>query len=170
MPRKKIQIDPRYHDTLLLMTKYRDVVWSLSVAVEQTKSDFRQIFGTNVEEFLDSIYLAGVDLDGTEIQGRARSIERSKKMLDLIDSAVATLRHKNKNGELYYQILYWNYLSPQEPANAEEIVDHLEEENIHMTKRTMTSYRMEAVNCISFILWGYTSRDSCEILGRFVNE
>ena len=170
MPRKKIKLDSRYHDTLLLMTKYRDVVWSLSVAVEQTKSDFRQIYGTSVEEFLDSIYLAGVDLEGTEIEGRARSMERSKKMLDLVDSAVETIRQKNKNGELYYQVLYWNYLSPHEMANAEEIMEHLEEANIHITKRTMTTYRLEAINCVSTILWGYSSKECSEILSRFIRE
>ena len=170
MPRKKIKLDSRYHDTLLLMTKYRDVVWSLSVAVEQTKSDFRQIYGTSVEEFLDSIYLAGVDLEGTEIEGRAKSMERSKKMLDLVDSAVETIRQKNKNGELYYQVLYWNYLSPHEMANAEEIMEHLEEANIHITKRTMTTYRLEAINCVSTILWGYSSKECSEILSRFIRE
>ena len=170
MPRKKIKLDSRYHDTLLLMNKYRDVVWSLSVAVEQTKSDFRQMYGTSVEEFLDSIYLAGVDFDGTEIQGRARSIERSKKMLDLIDSAVETIHTKNKNGELYYQILYWNYLSPHELANAEEILEHLDEANIHISKRTMASYREEAINCVSTILWGYSSKECSEILSNFIRE
>ena len=170
MPRKKIVLDTRYHDTLLLMTKYRDVVWSLSVAVEQTKSDFRQMFGKSVEEFLDSIYLAGVDLDGTEIEGRARSMERSKKMLDLIDSAVETIRKKNKNGELYYQILYWNYLSPQEQSNAEEILNRLEEADIHISKRTMASYREEAINYVSTILWGYSSKECPSILSHFIAE
>ena len=28
----------------------------------------------------------------------------------LVDSAVATMRKKHKHGELYYQILYYNYL------------------------------------------------------------
>ena len=42
MPRKMIKQDERYHDTLLLLKKYRDVVWSLSVSVEHAKSDFRE--------------------------------------------------------------------------------------------------------------------------------
>ena len=122
------------------------------------------------EEFLDSIYLAGVDFEGTEIEGRARSMERSKKMLDLVDSAVETIRQKNKNGELYYQVLYWNYLSPHEMANAEEIMEHLEEANIHITKRTMTTYRLEAINCVSTILWGYSSKECSEILSNFIRK
>ena len=107
MPRKMIKQDERYHDTLLLLKKYRDVVWSLSVSVEHAKSDFRECFGENIDEFLESVYVAGADLSGTDIEERAKCIERSNKMLQLVDSAVATMRKKHKHGELYYQILYW---------------------------------------------------------------
>ena len=110
MPRKMIKQDERYHDTLLLLKKYRDVVWSLSVSVEHAKSDFRECFGENIDEFLESVYVAGADLSGTDIEERAKCIERSNKMLQLVDSAVATMRKKHKHGELYYQILYYNYL------------------------------------------------------------
>ena len=92
MPRKMIKQDERYHDTLLLLKKYRDVVWSLSVSVEHAKSDFRECFGENIDEFLESVYVAGADLSGTDIEERAKCIERSNKMLQLVDSAVATMR------------------------------------------------------------------------------
>lgn len=95
MPRKMIKQDERYHDTLLLLKKYRDVVWSLSVSVEHAKSDFRECFGENIEDFLESVYVAGADLSGTDIEERAKCIERSNKMLQLVDSAVATMRKKH---------------------------------------------------------------------------
>ena len=68
MAKKQIQQDERYHDTLLLLKRYRDVVWSLTVSVEQVKSDFRDCFGESIDEFLDSIYTAGADLSGTDIE------------------------------------------------------------------------------------------------------
>ena len=113
MARKKMVQDERYHDTLLLLKKYRDVVWSLSMSVEHVKSDFRTYYGGSIEDFLDSVYVAGADLSGTDIEERAKCIERSHKMLNLVDDAVATMRHKHKNGELYYQVLYFNYFSAQ---------------------------------------------------------
>ncbi len=168
MARKKILRDERYHDTLLLLKKYRDVVWSLTVAVEAAKSDFRECYGESIDEFLDSIYLAGVELEGTDIEQRAKSIERSNKMLKLIDSAANSMREKHKNGELYYQVLYYNYFSPHEYASNEEVAEALSEVGFPMCRKTMTDYRICAIDCVSSILWGYTSKDTEEILTKFV--
>ena len=52
MARKQVVRDERYHDTLLLLRKYRDVVWSLTVAVEQVKHDFQSEYGKDIDEFL----------------------------------------------------------------------------------------------------------------------
>ena len=54
--------DPRYHNTWRLLKSYRDVVWSMEVAVSQAKSQFEGEFGSSIDEFLDSIYQAGADL------------------------------------------------------------------------------------------------------------
>ena len=170
MARKKVKLDERYHDTLLLFKKYRDVVWSLSVSVEHAKSDFRECFGESIEDFLDSVYVAGADLSGTDIEERAKCIERSNKMLNLVDSAVNTMRKKNKNGELYYQILYFNYLCEQEYRSLDEIVDALGKAGYPMCRKTMTDYRALAVNLVSTYLWGYTAKDTKEILDEFVIE
>ena len=90
--KKKVDQDSAYHNTLLLLKRYRDVVWSLTVAVEQVKHDFHSEYGTDIDEFLDTIYAAGADLCGTEIEERAKSIARSNKMLKYIDNAVRNLR------------------------------------------------------------------------------
>ena len=170
MARKKVNMDERYHDTLLLFKKYRDIVWSLSVSVEHAKSDFRECFGESIEDFLDSVYVAGADLSGTEIEERAKCIDRSNKMLNLVDSAVNTMRKKNKNGELYYQILYFNYLCEQEYRSLDEIVSALAKAGYPMCRKTMTDYRALAVNLVSTYLWGYTAKDTKEILDKFVIE
>ena len=170
MPRKMIKQDERYHDTLLLLKKYRDVVWSLSMSVEHIKSDFRECFGGSIEDFLDSVYVAGADLSGTDIEERAKCIERSNKMLNLVDDAVATMRQKHKNGELYYRILYFNYFSPQEYTSQEAILEALDHAGYPMCRKTMIEHRNCAVNLVSSFLWGYTARDTKEILDRFVKE
>ena len=170
MARKKTTQDAHYHDTLLLLKKYRDVVWSLTVAVEQAKSDFRECYGGSIDEFLESIYVAGADLSGTDIEERAKSIERSNKMLKFVDHAVQIMREKNKNGEVFYQVLYFNYLSPYESASNEDVTQALVDAGYPMCRKTMTEYRSLAVDCVSSILWGFSSRDCREILDRFVQE
>ena len=102
MARKKMVRDECYHVTLFLLKKYRDVVWSLSMSVEHVKSDFRTYYGGSIENFLDSVYVAGADLSGTDIEEHAKCIERSHKMLNLVDDAAATMWYKHKNGELYF--------------------------------------------------------------------
>lgn len=122
---KDVAENPLYHDTWKLLKKYRDVVWSLEISVQHVRSKFEIEYGTSIEEFLDSIYLAGADLNGSDIEHHAKCIERSHKMLKLLDSAVELLRTRHKNGEAYYWLLYYSFLSPQQLKNVEEIIENL---------------------------------------------
>lgn len=63
--------DSRYHDTWMLLKKYRDVSWSLELSVQQLRNQFELEYGSSVEEFLESIYLAGADLGGTRLEDHA---------------------------------------------------------------------------------------------------
>ena len=87
--------NPLYHDTWKLLRKYRDVVWSLELSVQQVRSKFQIEYGSSIEDFLESIYLAGADLSGSEIEHHARCIERSHKMLKLMEAALELLRAKH---------------------------------------------------------------------------
>ena len=106
MPKRTIKQDvtedPRYHDTWRLLKKYRDVVWSMELSVQQMKNQFQIEYGSSIEDFLDSIYLAGADLSGTELEDHARCIERSNKMLTLVNNSIELLRTRHKHGEDYY--------------------------------------------------------------------
>jgi len=159
--------DPRYHDTWMLLKKYRDVVWSLELSVQHLKKRFEVEYGSSIEEFLDSVYLAGADLGGTEIEHQAQCIERSHKMLALMESAVNLLRTRHKNGEEYYWILYYSYLSPQQLPNVEEIVTQLCPHIRDISRATYYRKREKAVETLSSILWGYTSQDCLALLADF---
>ena len=97
--------EPLYHDTWKLLKKYRDVVWSLELSVQQVRNKFEIEYGNTIEDFLDSVYLAGADIAGSDIEHHAQCIERSHRMLKLLDSAIELLRNKHKNGESYYVLL-----------------------------------------------------------------
>ena len=159
--------DSRYHDTWRLLKKYRDVVWSLELSVQQVKKEFEIEFGSSIDDFLESVYLAGADLGGTRIESHAQCIERSNQMLTLVNHAVELMRTRHKNGETYYWLLYYTYLSPQQLQNTEEIVEQLRP---HIRDISRTSYyrkRERAVEALSSILWGYTSQDCMEVLANF---
>lgn len=168
--KRNTQGDSRYHDTWKLLKKYRDVVWSLELSVQQIKSQFQIEYGSSIEDFLDSIYMAGADLSGTQIENHARCIERSRKMLTLVGNAVELLRARHKNGEMFYWLLYYTYLSPQRLQNVDEIMEQLRP---HMRDISIPTYyrkRKQAVEALSSILWGFASQDCLKILDEFFPE
>lgn len=163
---KQPEDHPNYHNTCKLLQSYRDAVWNLELAVRQVKIGFEAEFGESIEDFLDSMYLAGADFAGTEIESHTRSIERSRKMLTILDSAVELLRSKHKNGESFYWILYYSFLSPQELESVEDILENLQPYIHNISYRTYYRKRQEAIGALSAVLWGYTSKECLEIIAR----
>ncbi len=159
--------NPLYHDTWKLLKKYRDVVWSLELSVQQVRSRFEIEYGSSIEDFLESVYVAGIDLSDHSIEHHAKCIERSHRMLKLLDTSIDLLRTKHKNGENYYWLLYYSFLSPQQLRNVEEIIEKLRPHIRDISFRTYYRRRREAIDALSSILWGYTSKDSIEILEKF---
>ena len=88
-------------------------------------------------------------------------------MLKLLDTSIDLLRTKHKNGESYYWLLYYTFLSPQQLRNVEEIIEKLRPHIRDISFRTYYRRRREAIDALSSILWGYTSKDSIEILEKF---
>lgn len=168
--KSSVQEDSRYHDTWKLLKKYRDVVWSLELSVQQIKNQFQVEYGISIDDFLDSIYMAGADLGGTQIENHARCIERSHKMLTLMQNAVDLLRTRHKNGEMFYWLLYYTYLSPQRLQNVDEIMEQLRPHMRDISVPTYYRKRKQAVEALSSILWGFTSQDCLNILNEFFPE
>lgn len=135
------------------MKSYRDAVWNLELAVQQVKSSFEIEYGNSIEEFLDSIFLVGADIGGTKLENYAKSIERSNRMLSLLNHAVEILRSKHKHVEQYYWILYYTYLFPQQLQNTDEIIEKLETHIVNISRRTYYRKRPLAVDALSSILW-----------------
>ena len=69
------QENPLFHNTWKLLKNYRDAVWNLELAVQQVKNTFELEYNSTIDDFLDSMYLAGAELGGTKLESYARSIE-----------------------------------------------------------------------------------------------
>lgn len=172
--REKRELDvtenPLYHDAWTLLKKYRTVVWNLELAVQRVRTNFQVEYGSSIEDFLESIYLAGVDFDESGIAAQAKSIERSHKMIKLVDRSVEVLRERHMHGEEYYWILFYSFLSPQQYQNSEEVVMQLQNHIKHISYRSYFRKRKAAIEAFSSVLWGYTTRDSLDILNKFFPE
>lgn len=160
-----------YHDLIQLFKIYRSVNWQMQVKISQVKRRFQLEYGTDVDKFLDSIYQAGMDIN-MDLEGEKERIEminRSNKFLKLIDEAVDLMRKFHPQGERYYWVLYYTYMSAYKPENVEEILDKLEPHfpvYIRIHRSTYFRWREQAFEAVSSILWGYEG-DSGEILRQF---
>ena len=157
-----------YHNTELLLKKYRDVVWSIEVSAIQAQINFENEMDCTLSEFLNMSYEAGADLSGTEIQEQMRVLERNKKMLKIIDTSVELIRKKQVDGELYYKILYHTYLSDKPSGSIEEIIDKLAQNGQYMSWKTYYNKRTKAIEILSTVLWGFTSKDCMPIIEQFL--
>ena len=79
-------------------------------------------------------------------------------MLKLLDTSVELLRTKHKYGESYYWLLYYTYLSPQQLANTQEIIEKLEPHIRDISYRTYFRKRQMAIDALSSVLWGILQR------------
>lgn len=170
MEKNNITENKEYHNTFLLLSKYRDVVWSLEVSTKKLKSRFIKEMGCNIEEYLESVHLAGFEFSESGVQERTKEIEQSAYMLKLLESAVETLRNKHKHGETYYWILYYSFLSPQQYKNTEEIISQLSPHIEGLAYKTYFRKRKEAIEALSMVLWGYAAKESLGILSVFTSE
>lgn len=149
-----------YHNVIVLFKIYRSVSWRMQVQIGQVKHRFQKEYGTDVDQFLESIYQAGMDLndDGANIKLRVEAINNSNKFLKLIDESVELMRLYHPQGERYYWILYYTYMTPHQLTNIPEIIEKLEAhlpQNSGINRSTYFRWRDSALKAIEGILWGY---------------
>ena len=157
-----------YHNTEMLLKKYRDVVWSIEVSAIQAQISFELEMDCKLNEFLEMSYAAGMDVSGTQIQEQMRTLERNKKMLKIIESAINILRERHVDGEEYYWILYYTYLSEKPFKSIDAIIQMIGQKTNSMTWKTYFKKRNKAINELSTILWGFTSKECLPILNDFI--
>lgn len=138
------------------------------IFVWQVRNQFWIISGKTIEGFLESVYLAGADFSGTELEHQSKYIEQRHKMRCLADSAVELMRAKHTNGAEFYWLLYYAYLSPQELQNVEEIIGQLRPHIRNISTRTYYRNREESVKVLSSVLWEYKAQDSAGIVREFL--
>lgn len=159
-----------YHNTELLLKKYREVVLSIEASLIHTKLNFELEMDCELSEFLEMSYVAGADLAGTKINEQIRTLERNKNMLKIIESAVDILRRRHADGEMYYWILYYTYLSEKPCKTVENIIDKVSEKTEFMSWKTYFKRKQKAIEALSTILWGFTSKECLSILKEFESE
>jgi len=127
--------------------------------MEQHQYDFEQEYGMTITEYLDDIYAAGAEFTGTKLEHHANTMKRTAEMLRLVDKSVHLIKEHNDNeGESYYWILYYNFLSARQLDNIEEIIQAVQAHLPYVTRDNYFDRRNRALNMFASILWGFTER------------
>lgn len=155
-----------YHNTEILLKRYREVVWSIEVSAAQAKMNLELELDCGLDELLKFSQTAGIDLSGTNIQEQLRTVERNRKMIKIIDQSAEMLKTRYGDGELYYWILYYTYLSPKQYKRIEDIIKLVAEKTEEISWKTYFDRRKKAIKVLSNILWGFTTKDFLPILNE----
>ena len=76
------------------------------------------------------------------------------------------MRQKHRNGEELYWTLYYTFIFSPQLRNTEQIVQKLKGHVEYISVRTYYRQKRYAIEVLSSILWGYSARDSKEILDQ----
>lgn len=159
-----------FHNTKYLLKQYRRVAYSVQISESELNLRMEMEHGTRLSTLELNSELAGIDLSGTKLEGYARSVIRSKNMLEIINGALNSVREDPDRGELMYQILYETYFTPQKPKNREQIIMALDRKGFPMSVASYHNYLNAAIHAIDRLLWGYTARDCIDIIKQFLPE
>ncbi len=141
-----------YQSTRCLLKGYRDMVWEAELTARQLCRQFGVSYEGDWKEALEGLHLEGAasaDKAVGEQMERLRDICRTQKCLR---EALEVLRARHKNGELYYWMLYYSYLSPQQFSNLEEILEALHTRMRELSPRTYYRRRREAVTALGEVM------------------
>jgi len=166
-PQDKYADNMLYQSTCALLQGYRDKVWGLELSIRQAQTRFALQYNGSADAFLNALEEADAALPDDELEKCASSIRHSRQLLKLLDNAVDLMRRKHKNGEVYYWLLYYAFLSPQQPRSADEVIEKLRSHIQDISTRTYYRRRKEAISVLSSILWSCSSPDSANILREF---
>lgn len=126
----------KFHNTRHLLKQYRKVAYAIQISEADMNVRMEMEHGTRLSTLEVNAELAGVDLSGSKLEGYARTVIRSKNMLQIIDNALNTVRMDPDHGELMYQVLYLTYFSKKKPANREVILAELDRQGFPMSMVT----------------------------------
>lgn len=145
----KLDEDAIFHKSKLLLSIYRDVVWSTMSSADYLREDCEG-YGTQKLN-VALAYLS--DFAPTEekniFEEKVRNIFESRWIVELIDTAMLKLRQYHLDGQLYYEILHSVFVTAF-PLNESEVLERLS-----MDRSTYYIKKKEAVKLFGVALWGY---------------
>lgn len=143
----------KYDRTKLLLEIYRTLVWRIQESLtdlDQVKEELGASRISRLEDFLHiDLEVFSPPGDREAFESRLMNIHESKLMIKLVDRALAKLRRRPENGEIYYRLIRETYIDEEKLSQAEII------QRNNISHSSYYRYKKEAIGLIGLILWGH---------------
>ena len=143
--------DTIYHKAKLLLSVYRDVVWS---SINKADALYEEVgaeyYGSELTTALTYLTEFAPDEQKARFEARISCLFETKWMIDLIDNAMYKVHDYHDNGELYHEILSKCYLSAFK-YNESDLL-----EMVDLERSTFYDRKKEAIMLLGIALWGYS--------------
>jgi len=156
-----------FHNTKELLKKYRQVMMCVGENLDEIEANINDI-GDRFAILAEFTRIEDIDLSEIKLENHLRCMERTRQMIILINSAIAKLRKYDINGEEFYWILYLKYIcdNSEKCKNDMDIIDKMCDEGIPISTSTFYRRHNMAIDALSNILWGYTTKESIKIVNN----
>ena len=156
-----------FHNTKELLKKYRQVMMCVCENLDEIETNINDI-GDRFAILAEFTRIEDIDLSEVKLENHIRCMERTRQMIKLINSAIAKLRKYDINGEEFYWILYLKYIcdNSEKCKNDMDIIDKMCDEGIPISTSTFYRRHNMAIDALSNILWGYTTKESIKIVNN----
>ncbi|HCC34446.1 MAG TPA: hypothetical protein DEQ02_01940 [Ruminococcaceae bacterium] len=134
-----------YHNTLLMLQHYRDIVWALECFPEHIAEELdRPIQGLDA---LLSAVDAEIGMSNKRLERRLESVQKSRLLLDRINEALTVLKKKPRDGGMMYKIIHETFITPEALTHADILY------RLNISSRHYYRLRQQAINILSIRLW-----------------
>lgn len=140
-----------YHNTEVLLEQYRTIVWVLECVPDELSRELR--VGTENIDALVSRIDFELAMENRRLEGRLRTVIKTRLLLERLHDALGVLRKMPENGEKLYELIYSAYIDPVKRNHTDLIA------SLDISSRTYYRMRKEAISVMSIRLWSAPSGD-----------
>lgn len=140
-----------YHNTLLLLSNYRNILWQTDSELETIAAELNLPL-RKLDAVLSRID-AEIGMENRRLELRLKRLNKTRLLLDRINDALTSLKHKPDNGQLLYDLIYLTYIAEEKMLQTDVLF------RLNISRRHYYRLKEQAISIISLRLWSAPSAD-----------
>ena len=140
-----------YHNTLLLLSNYRNILWQTDCEIEAIASELNVPL-KNLDALLSRVD-AEIGMENRRVELTLERLAKTRQLLDRINDALTALKRKPDNGPLLYDLIYMTYISDEKLLQTDVLF------RLNISRRHYYRLKEQAINIISLRLWSSPTSD-----------